>query len=164
MIPQPPQLFGSLPIFTQAPPQSVKPVGQPVVEHAPAEQVDVGPHALPHAPQFALSDASDVQPPAQTVSPAGQLHTPATQLSPPAHALPHAPQFALSLFRSKHPPLHAVRPVAHDAPHAPAEQTLGDAQGFPQPPQFAGSLPMSTHLPPQSVVPAGHAHAPAAHV
>jgi len=41
--------------------------------HIPFEQVRIAPQAVPHAPQFALSDASVLHCPLQSVWPAAQL-------------------------------------------------------------------------------------------
>jgi hypothetical protein len=51
VIPQPPQLPGSVAVITQAPPQSVVPRPHEVT-HAPAEHTCPASHARPHAPQF----------------------------------------------------------------------------------------------------------------
>jgi hypothetical protein len=97
VIPQPPQLNGSLPIvFTHAPP--VHCVNAHVAEHTPEVQNGAAlPQTTPHAPQFMASDWVLMQPVEQALSGAAHAHTLASQLVPTPQALPHAPQLASSL-------------------------------------------------------------------
>src|SRR5271169_1604300 len=84
-----------------------------------------GAHALPHAPQFALSFWTLVQnPPAsiwQPCSPAPHTdtHAPCEHSVVPGHALAHAPQFPGSLVSATHLPPHDVCVPAHDVATSP---------------------------------------------
>jgi hypothetical protein len=69
MTPHAPQFVGSFERCTHAPPQSSNADGHPAVMHAPAAQLEPGPHELPHAPQFARSLERSTQLPLQTLSP-----------------------------------------------------------------------------------------------
>jgi hypothetical protein len=53
--------------------------------------------ALPHVPQFALSDVVSRHTPLQICFPAGHTHALATHDSPGRQALPQEPQFAESV-------------------------------------------------------------------
>jgi hypothetical protein len=76
-LPQLPQLVLSLLRSRQAPPQLVRPVAQPLVEHAPAEQTLPVAHPLAHAPQFAGSLPRSTHLPPHSVVPTGQTQPPA---------------------------------------------------------------------------------------
>jgi hypothetical protein len=55
--------------------------------HAPAVQVAVDGHALPHVPQLLGSVCVSTQPPPHTIGvPVGHMHVPPLQVAPAAHA------------------------------------------------------------------------------
>jgi hypothetical protein len=72
-IPQPPQLFGSVFVSTQAPVQSVVAAGQVVVQVI--EQTCIAVHIVPQPPQFCGSVFVSTQTPPHKV-PVGQAHVP----------------------------------------------------------------------------------------
>ncbi len=120
-------------------------------------------HAVPHAPQLALSvvtsTQADMPPDAQARPGAGHelRHAPATQLSPAPQDIPHIPQLPRSPIVSTHAAPQRVCPVGHAAgEHAPSVQRSPAAHAWPQPPQWAGAMLVSTHIPPQSICPVVH--------
>ena len=71
-------------------------------------------HALPHAPQLALSEVRSTHPPAQADSPVVHVpvQTPEVQSGVlPLQAVPHLPQLATLVVKSTHAPLHNVVPA-----------------------------------------------------
>ena len=106
--PHAPQFAGSLPVSTQAAPQAV-PVPQP---QAPMAHDCAEVQAVPQAPQLAGSTVTFTHPPAQSVSPLGQLaaQTPSAQTCPLGQAVPQAPQFAGSVESETQAPPHEVSP------------------------------------------------------
>jgi hypothetical protein len=154
-----PQCVGSLPVFTQAPPQRESGAAQ-VVAQAPAEHTWPAGHARPHAPQWALSLWPRTSQPlaalrSQSRKPAAQA---VTEHAPPehaevalgrAHARPQAPQFAALVARFVSHPLVAApsqspsEALQRETVQPPATQPLaaapGSEQALPQAPQFAGS-------------------------
>ncbi len=66
-VPQPPQLFPSVEVFTHAPPHDVNPVGHPLVVHAPRKHVEPVAQALPQLPQFVALDERSTHVPLQLV-------------------------------------------------------------------------------------------------
>lgn len=162
MVPHDPQLFGSLPRSTHAPPQIVYVEGQvqPPCTHAGA----VEGHTVPHPPQFFASLVVSVHAEPQKVWPAvGQVQLPPEHVCPAAHALPQLPQSWASVCVSTHAAPHSVWPLAGHA-HLPALQTATDGHTRPpalaQPPQLFGSVDVFAHRPPQLCVPAPHVHLP----
>jgi hypothetical protein len=107
MVPQPPQLTGSLLVSVQTLLQSVCPVRQ---AHALPWQIWPVAHGLAHPPQFLASVAVSVQVPRQLVVPAGQLlpQPPLMQSWPAAHGVKQAPQLFGSAPRSKQDPKQLV--------------------------------------------------------
>ena len=82
----------------------------------PAEQTSPAAQALPHAPQFALSEGTvDARCRRNRVDSrrcTQPAHSPAELPSPLAHAVPHAPQLALSVDVPTHVPLRLGRLAA----------------------------------------------------
>ena len=78
IIPHTPQLFTSVWVSVQVPPQSVNPFATSQT-HIP-RQVSPALHVVPQAPQFAGSVAVSTQTPPQSVVAAGQPHTPAVHV------------------------------------------------------------------------------------
>lgn len=159
MMLQAPQCMGSLVTSVHAGdgmPQETRPAGQ---EHAPAMQLAPVGQAFPHTPQFVGLLWRLMQPvPAQSVSPAAQLHWPLTQPSPETEqTVAQLPQCAGSLARLTHPtaPQSAV-PAGHT--HVLPLHAMVAPQAALHPPQFIGSLASFTHAPPQLVSPVGHTH------
>src|SRR5262245_60354219 len=109
LIPQEPQLVGSLPVSTQAPAQSVNP-GPQIVVHDPELQNSVGAQIVSHAPQFVGSLNGSTQTPPHRSIEVGHVQTPALQKVPPVQARPQALQFDESLKRSTQAPAQSVRP------------------------------------------------------
>jgi len=129
----------------------------------PDEQISPVGHALPHAPQLALSEGRWTHTPAQTVEPDAGAHPttqiPFAQVSPAGQAMPQPPQFAgLEVVSSQRPP-QSVSPAVHVAAHVPAEQTCPFGHAVPHAPQFSGSIFGSVHVPLQSRSPAWHVSA-----
>ena len=132
--------------------------------HRPAAHVLPPVHALPHAPQSALSEVRSTHPPAQADRPAVQVpvQTPDEQSGVlPPQAVPHLPQFAALVVRSTHVPLHNVMPAGQT--HVPAleasvavelVQNVPPVHLVPHVPQLALSALRSTQAPLQLVVPA----------
>jgi hypothetical protein len=133
MVPQPPQLPGSEPVFTQLPEQSLRPPEQKSVQ-PPSMQLWPALQETMQLPQWRLSLESSAQnelppkvqrlDPASTRQPSWQL--PETQASPPAQATPQPPQLALSLWMSTQVPAQTLPPAQ-----------LGPESG-------AGGVPLST--------------------
>ena len=120
-VPHPPQSAGLVFVFTQMPPHSVPPFGQP---QAPFVQVWPPVHTFPHAPQLSGSLFVLVHAPPQDVCCVGQpvaAQAPATQASPAPHLVPHAPQFWKLCCRFTHCVPHCVSPASH--PHFPLLHT-----------------------------------------
>jgi len=69
-LPQRPQLFGLLLVFTQMPPQFVVPARHP---HTPSMHVDPPKHTLPHRPQCRLLNCVLTHVPSHWVNPPKQL-------------------------------------------------------------------------------------------
>lgn len=81
-VPQAPQLWLLVCVFTHAPPQLVVPIGQAATQ-APAEQASPAAQALPQPPQLRTSLDVVVQTPLHRVSPPGHTQLPALQVWPP---------------------------------------------------------------------------------
>ena len=119
-------------------------------------------HALPHAPQSALSEVRSTHPPAHADRPAvhAAAHVPELQSAfVPLHALPHLPQLAALAVKSTHVPLHTLMPAGQThvpTPAADAVQNVPPVHFAPHAPQLALSEVRSTHAPLQLVVPVLH--------
>lgn len=161
-MPQPPQFSVSKEVFTQCPLQYLPPSEQPAA-HVPPMQVNPAPHALPHAPQFALSLVVSTQLPEQVVFPPVQAHAPLWQVVPPEQVLEHPPQLLLSLWKSTQTPPQIDWPAAQA--HVPLWQVLPPVQARPHEPQFALSVERFTHVLLHSVWPVEHTgtHVPFEH-
>lgn len=130
-LPQVPQLFGSLPVFTQAPEQAASPALQEM-PHWLLMHVAVPPlgalQACPHCPQLATSLLASTQRPEHGMNPA--LHwkeqTPLLQrgaaLVGGVHTVPHFPQLDASVCKSTHEPEQVVC-VPQSVPHLPPWHT-----------------------------------------
>jgi hypothetical protein len=103
VVPQPPQLFGSLFVFVQSPLQSVS-VGSHEPAHVPPLQNgEVPPHTFVHEPQCVLSVSVSTQTPPHAVSP-GPQQMPLVHVSPEPHVVPQLPQFSSSVIGSEQVP------------------------------------------------------------
>lgn len=125
-LPQPPQLRGSVPVFTQLPPHRVVPLAQldtqlPLLHELPAAQ------ARPQPPQLAGSLAVFTQDVPQLVIPLEQPQLPLLQALPAGQVLPQPPQFRGSLAVLVQTPPHDVVPAAQV--QAPPTQACPPAQG-----------------------------------
>jgi hypothetical protein len=116
-VPQLPQLFESVRVFTQLPLQKVSCVF--VQMQLPPAQVCPLPHDWPQAPQWLGSLWTLTQAPPQESWPAGQAQLPPLQLWPFGQVWPQFPQFCASLCRFTQAPPQAVRPDAQPPPAAP---------------------------------------------
>jgi hypothetical protein len=149
-------------MLTQAPAQSVVPVGQ---AHWPATHTKPPAHAIPHPPHSDGSVCVSTQLWSHDVSPAAQVsvHEPLEHDSPPAHWLPQVPQLFGSVLVFTQPPSHGVSPGVQ--PQWPLRQVVPFAHALPQAPQWIASANRSTHAPAHDVNPAPHAaaQAPALH-
>jgi hypothetical protein len=116
LLPQLPQLAGSLVVLVQVPLQSTVGGGQGLVSQAPVTQAWPLGQTLPQAPQLFESVSVSVQFPLQKLKPGGQ--------KPPSK-----PQFGPTQIPQK-PPMQAP----------PGGQTL------PQPPQLLGSVWVSVQV------------------
>jgi hypothetical protein len=98
LVPQAPQLAGSIAVLVQLPEQLVSPAPQ-LVTHAPAEHTWPETHARPHIPQFARSVCTSRQVPEQLVCPARHDTTqaPAVHSWPDGQVRPHIPQWLTSV-------------------------------------------------------------------
>ncbi len=146
--PQAPQLAESRVRSTQLPPHAVK-GGVQRSTHAPAWQKPALAQALPQAPQFRGSLASERQTPSQRIVPAGQAHAPAMHDPPPPQARSQLPQWFGSVAVSTHSSPQLVCPGAAQA-QPPLRQVWPAPHRFPQPPQFAESVRRSAHVAPQA--------------
>jgi hypothetical protein len=148
---QKPQLNGSVMTFVQLAPHWVKPVAH-VDEHIPWEQSSPFMQTVPHAPQFAGSDAVFAQPVVQAMRPAVHAHWPTLQLWPTPHLVPHVPQLLRSVVVVVQTPLQLVWPTAQLAP-APVPP-IGGVPAVPPvpvpatPPVPVPPLPLSLSPPP----------------
>ncbi len=164
-LPQPPQLFRSVPRTLVSQPvlaiasQSADPAAHAPIAHAPAMHACVATpasmHALGQLPQWAGSVDVATQLPPQLVRPVPHdaAHMPVEQTCPAAHALPHIPQLPTSLCRSRHSPVQTVCDIGHETVQSPERHTLPLGHAAPQPPQFALSVCRSAHRPAQLVCP-----------
>ena len=112
VVAQSPQFVGSIAVSAQLVAPLVVHVargGAQVVPHAPPEHTWPAGHAVPHAPQLALSVWRFVHTPEQTVRPAlhDATHSPAVHALPGGHARSQRPQCASSVSRSRHAAPHA---------------------------------------------------------
>jgi len=105
------------------------------------QQTCVGPHAFPHAPQFAASEVRLMHAPAAAhhVVPYGHAQTPPEQTSVDLQVTPQPPQLVVLVDVLTQAERHGVRP---DALHrqAPPLQYCDDEHAFPHAPQFSGSF------------------------
>ena len=116
-LPQRPQWFEWLVVFTQAPAHATCPDGH--TQWPPTHDAPMG-HAAPHMPQLRVSVCRLVQALPQRVCPTGHWHRPATHVCPIEHAFPHAPQWAPLVLRSTHAEPHIALGAVHAlATHAP---------------------------------------------
>ena len=128
-------------------------------------------HAVPHAPQFARSEAMSTQSDPQRISPPGHtiVHVPPTQLSPVMQVVPHVPQFIGSVCVSaqygRPPAGMQTSSVPQLVSQWPMLQTIPDAHALPQLPQSSRFTRGSTQLVPHASSPAGQlsVHAPRTH-
>jgi hypothetical protein len=156
--PHPPQLFGSLFVFVQAPPHEVCCVGQPVVVHAPATHASPAPHFVAQSPQCWKFCCMLTHWVPQSSVPASQPHLPAEQIWPFGQTVPQAPQLAGSALVSTQPPPQSLSGVVQPASQRPALQTWLAPHAVAQLPQCAGSLASETQLPEHSESPASQTH------
>lgn len=75
-------------MFTHSVPQSVPPAAQ---EQSELRHVSLGPHIVPHAPQFTGSTIVFVHAPSQRI-PMAQSQSESRQTSPPGHTVVQLPQ------------------------------------------------------------------------
>jgi hypothetical protein len=135
VVPQVPQLPGSVAVFTQVPLQLVWPAPHVVVvAHTPLTQLWPLAQAFPHVPQLFGSVASFTQVPPQLVCPAAQLLL-GLQVPPITVELHAQP-----------PPLQTGVQVPEVPPFCTQLQTL------PQAPQFLGSLLVFVQVLPHNVL------------
>jgi len=147
--PQAPQLAESRVRSTQLWPQAVY-GGVQAPTHAPAwQKAEALGQALPQAPQFRGSLASERQTPSQSMVPAGQTHAPEMHDPPPPQARSQLPQWFGSVAVSTHSSPQLVCPGAAQL-QARLRQVWPAPHRFPQPPQFATSLRRSAHVSPQA--------------
>ncbi len=99
-LPQPPQLRGSVEVFTQALPHVRVPPGQAATQ-APLLHTGVAPPQLtPQPPQLFGSAEVSTHVPPQSVRPVRHTQLPPLHVSRLLHWLPHVPQLLGSLLRS----------------------------------------------------------------
>ncbi len=163
---QPPQLAASVCVLTQPPLQTLR-LAVHWMPQTPAAHVAVpfvgGPwHAVPHAPQWAMSVCVSTQllPHAMNCG-ASQVtpHVPAMHVAAPfagfGQTFPQAPQLATSPLSSTHAPRHVEKVGSHWIPHTPDVQVpcpfSGSAQAFPQAPQFFVSVCSARQAPLQTL-------------
>jgi hypothetical protein len=115
------------------------------------------PHAAPHAPQCALSDAMSTHAPLHGISaPQSSTHWPPTQMSPSAQAWLQLPQWLRSSLSDAHSvPVVPAQSVPVQAAHAPPTQDWSGKQALPHSPQSV-ALCKLTHCPPQNPRPTPH--------
>jgi len=178
VVPQPPQLFGSVCSFTQTPLHTVSTLG-----HAQTPLSQVSPVGLiveqfvPHPPQLLSSVCSFTQTPLHpvsplaqqtpfdSVSPPGQVQLPLWQLCPVAmHFVPHTPQLLSSLPR---PVVQQPSEGAEGASpgghwHVADTHEAPDGHELPHPPQLSGLVCSFTHIgsAPHGVSPLGQVQRP----
>jgi len=170
VMPQPPQLFGSVCSLAQVPAHPLSPAGQ----HTPPEDVSplgqaqapfwqlwpVTVHCVPQPPQLLSSVCSFTQAPLHTVPPAGQTHAPSQVWPVAVHFVAQPPQLfgSVSSFTQALP--HRLSPTRGQA-QLPLWQVCAAGHTVPQPPQLFGSFCSPTQAPPHAVSPPGHPQVPA---
>lgn len=154
VMPQPPQLPGSVRGSTQLLPQLSWPTGQ-VDTQRPEEQMALPPHTVVQPPQWKRSFCRSTQPVPQVDS--GGVHAatqvPCEQTAPPGQPTPHAPQFAASARVSVHWPLQFERGALQLQP--PEMHSSRASHAVPHAPQLRRSAETSMHRPPQNDCPLG---------
>jgi hypothetical protein len=150
-----PQLASSVLVSTHAPPQSVVPAGQFVVQ-APFEHTWLAPQVLPHVPQFFGSLVRSLHVPGvHSLVPVSHVHLPPKQLARASvHAVLQLPQWLRSVLGSTQPwkssaTTHRSSPLGHA--QAAIWHVSGAVQTVPQRPQLPSSLLGSTHSPLQAI-------------
>ena len=146
--------------------------------HPVGPQTMFGPHATPHARQFAVV-ASDASQPfvvawSQSPNPGAHAHAPFAHTSFAPHAIAQPPQCCGSVRSATSQPFDGSPSQSSwfaGHTHAPATQLAPTGHAVPQPPQFAASVwgfdsQPSSMLPSQSTRPGRHVdvHVLAAHV
>ena len=121
---QVPQLLLSVLRLTQAPLQTVVPVGQ---VQTPAEQPAPLAQTCPQAPQLFTSDAVLTQVPPQLTRPVGHVQAPATHAAPAGQTRPQAPQLFTLVWTfvsqpSAATPLQSAKPGLQVMPQVPEVQ------------------------------------------
>jgi hypothetical protein len=129
-LPQRPQLFVSVSVSMQAPPQAVCPAGQSGTQVL-IEQRSRAAQARPQAPQLVMLEVVSTHAPPQRIWPAAQgaLQVPALQVSPAAQARPQAPQFAMSACVSTQVPAQFKRPAGHMTPESEGPASVPASAG-----------------------------------
>ena len=96
IVPQAPQLLGSVSRLAQVPLQWVSPVAH-AVTHWPETQVWLAPQAVPHAPQFEGSVATSAQAPEHSIWVPAHAAAQTPRLQTPLGAVQTVPQAPQSL-------------------------------------------------------------------
>jgi hypothetical protein len=152
LTPQAPQLASSALRFTHAPPQSVAPAVQ-VILQLPMLQTAVAVPPSPtmarqllvQEPQWSRSVLKSTQTPEQLLVPPGQPQAPFEQTWPAGQIFPQVPQLLGSLAVETQAPPHEVWPEAQVLLHRPPVQTDPSAHEMPHRPQCRGSLVRFAH-------------------
>jgi hypothetical protein len=153
-VPHAPQLFTSVCVFAQVPPQGIVPDTQGSV-HVPIEQLCPAVQRVPHMPQLFTSVCMFTHASAQLVKGMGQVkpHMPMVQVAVPfvgaVQARPHMPQFAVLVFVLTQVVPHVVDGAMQVvAVHRPALHDWPAMHDIPQTPQFV-VVSRAAHIPPQ---------------
>ena len=153
--PQPPQLSGSVPSFTQLWPHATSGALQLETQLWLWQNGVLPAQASPHFPQLSGSFWSDRHCPSQLEVSGGQAHAPFAQAWPPAQASPHFPQLSGSLPTMAQACPQVVWPGPEQL-HLPPWQTWPLPQLAPHAPQLTELLVKSTQASPQRAVPDAH--------
>lgn len=161
-LPQPPQLVGSVWMFTQILLHSAKD-GVGGQAQLPPRHTFPSWQTLPQLPQLLGLKLVLMQIPPQFSSIGKQPQEPPVHRAPWGQGAPHCPQLPSSVLRSTQALLQFVSPDPHWVVHWPSLHTWLLAHCLPQSPQFAGSESVSTHCPEQAVAKGGQAQLPPRH-
>jgi len=158
MLPQAPQLLGSLSVRVQVLLQRLPPLAH---SHLAFKHFEEASQVSPQAPQFPPSALRSTHWPLQFWKPEGHTHAPPEQVFPPPQVRPQAPQLSGSLRRSTQ-----LSPQAENGAWHWETQALAWQKGAPLPqmlphlPQLLGSLVSGRQVPLHSSLPIGHKQLP----
>ena len=129
--------------------------------HAPETQIFYSSQALPHVPQFLVSDCKSTHVPQhRSLLVSSFSHetsvlseqVPSTHVWVLAHCVSQLPQCFGEVLKSAHSVPQALRSFSHTIWHTPSMHDNPSAQALPHSPQFFTSVSLSMQLPQHSVL------------